>query len=394
MVNFRWVGVFVFLMILAVPLSARAGEPFPFPEPPIRTDDPLWDRAAALWRERDQLKKLEEVRELFQSLSTAHPDQIEPELWLGRVNYYLGIYFDNRKKRAHFLRESVAHLENVLARDSENIYAQYWLGAAWGAESGEERDFSRLKALAEKYPPGREFAVPGDIPEWKEAMKVWDARADLARAREAVAVWEEIAWDNPESFEAFGWLARAHYWLGENEETGEGKERIFYRGYEYGERALTLRPRDPGAHFWTGANLARYTQQGSIARQARFALKIFGHVSVAQYDDPLYYHGGVFRYITYCLAHAGALTRKVLALAGFDIDLIQRLYPLALAIAPNYLDSYMAYAEYAISVGDFQAARRALDHVLVTPADSMHGFVAENLLCRKNAAKLLNTLKE
>jgi len=394
MICFRRVGVWVLLLILAIPLSARPGEPFSFPEPPTRTDDALWDRAAALWRERDRLENLEEARDLFQSLSAAHPDQVEPELWLGRANYYLGIYFDNRTKRAHFLRESVAHLEDALARDPENIYAQYWLGAAWGAESGEERDFSRLKALAENCPPGREFAVPGDAPGWKEAMKAWDARADLARAREAVAAWEEIARKNPESFEAFGWLARAHYWLGENEETGEGKEKIFYRGYEYGERALKLRSRDPGAHFWTGANLARYTQQGSIARKARFALKIFGHVSVAQYDHPLYYHGGVFRYITYCLAHAGALTRKVLALAGFGVDLIQRLYPLALAIAPNYLDTYMAYAEYAISTGDFEAARRALDHVLATPADSMPGFAAENLLCRKNAEKLLEMLQK
>ena len=109
MICFRRVGVWVLLLILAIPLSARPGEPFSFPEPPTRTDDALWDRAAALWRERDRLENLEEARDLFQSLSAAHPDQVEPELWLGRANYYLGIYFDNRTKRAHFLRDESTH---------------------------------------------------------------------------------------------------------------------------------------------------------------------------------------------------------------------------------------------------------------------------------------------
>ena len=383
-----------FLAVLSFPPFAFSQGPFPFPEPPIRSDDPLWDQAVSLWREREQLEMREKALDLFQMLSDAHPDQLEPRLWLGRVDYYLGIYFDNREKRAHFMQESIAHSENALERDAENIYALYWLGAAWGAVPGEDRDFSRLKKLAEKYPPGREFPVPEDTTRWKDALEAWDARSDLTRARDAVAIWEEIARENPESFAAFGWLARAHYWLGENEETRKGKEKIFYRGYTYGQKALELRPRDPAAHFWTGADLARYTQQGSITRKIRMSLKIFGHVSVTQYDHPLYFHGGVFRYITYCLAHAGPITRKVLALAGFGIDLIQRLYPLALAIAPNYLDSYMSYAEYAISIGDDEAARRALSHVLATPAESMPGFVAENLLCRKNAEKLRKELDE
>ena len=363
------------------------------PEPPVRQDDPLWEKALSLWQKRTDDLATREALAVFQSLSQKHPDQVEPFLWSCRIAYFVGERESNDDKRKQILKESSDLCRKALALDHGNGYAVYWLAASISHYSDIAPLLPQIKTLA-KYIPARELPVPDDLsPEWKSALENWDGRWEVIRARAAVKSWEEIVKTSPESFAAWCWLARAYYWLGEIAETKKEQEELYYRGYEYGKKAVAMKTRHPGANYWTAANLARWAQRGSIIRIASNAGEIFSHVGVVDQEEPLYYFGAIPRFMAFSLAHAGFVTRKLVALMGFNPDNVTQLTLMSIAVEPRFLATHIALAEFAIyTIKNQSMAKEHIDYVLKADPEAFPAYAPENRLDVKKARKLLGEL--
>ena len=384
--------LFCALIIFAVSsvVPAFASESLPFPEPPTRTDDPLWGRAVSLWENRRQDLEALKALEVFQALSEKYPGRIEPRIWLCRAYYFLGMLESGGKKRNPLLRKSINSCQKALELNPENVYALYWLVGAWYHVDPIDPILPQIKILTEKMPVEREVQVPPNDPAWKEIIANWDARADLTRARLAAGLLEKIAGKNPESPNAWMWLARVYYWLGENGETQAERERLHYRGYEFGLRALKIAPGHARANYWAVCNLARYAQLGSIARRGMLAKKIIDHLRIIDQEEPLYFFGGVPRYVAYALAESGPVVRKLLEMLDFS-DVLSPI-KMSIAVAPNYFEIRLALAEYAAAIGDNGLAREQLDYIAGTSAELIPGYEPENRLYQERAKRLLEIL--
>jgi hypothetical protein len=107
----KWMRVFFLSLLASLALLSSAGraEEYKNPlDPPVRSDDPAWTQAMSFWDKRSEDSNAKKAREIFKSLAAAHPDQIEPELWLLRANYYAGLK-ERKHKRAALLKEAVNH---------------------------------------------------------------------------------------------------------------------------------------------------------------------------------------------------------------------------------------------------------------------------------------------
>ncbi len=89
---------------------------------------------------------------------------------------------------------------------------------------------------------------PSDDPRWALAFAHWDNRKDTEEILAALAVLEELAEDNPESFEARLWLCRANYLMAMRKR----KEREHYcnKAIAAGDAALKIKPSDDRARVW------------------------------------------------------------------------------------------------------------------------------------------------
>jgi len=386
-------GSIFFLVVCERDALAAMIEQAFVPEPPTRQDDPLWKEALSFWAKREKSKNIDQALELFKKLAANHPDQIEPELWLARVYFIQGVKESQEKKGIAIMKESGRHSQKVLQADPENVYALYWLSSAIGFADQANLADPVIKKLAEKIPAGRELPVPEGVPAYREALAHWDKRGNLDEARRAIDIWERITQGDPQAFEAYAWLARAYYWLGENGETREEREKLYHRGYEFGVKAVALKPRHAGANFWTGASLARYAKEGSFLRQARLAPEIFHYVKISIQEEPVYFYLGSSRYIGYCLAYAGSLTRRFLPILGFDPERVVPLLKLSAVFMPGYLETNQALAECAISLDDPVQARQSLEFVLGQDPKSLPPAEAENIFYQNKARKLIKTMK-
>jgi len=379
------------ILLWGYPAPAVENGPAPSPAPPERSDDPLWNEGLSFWNKREVIENVHRALAVFAELSRKYPGQVEPRLWLCRVAYFLGLAETDEKKRESSLEQSIEYCQQAREIEPENIYAIYWLGSAWSHFKEIDAILPQVQKLARAFPPGREIPVP-EGPEWNQVMDHWDRRADPARARRVIELLEKISGERPESFEVWAWLARAYYWLGENAETEDEQETLYFRGYELGLKAVERNPRNPGANYWTAANLGRYAQRGSIIRRVKYSKKMFERIVIVDQEEPHYYFGAIPRYLAFCLANAGALTRKVIAGYGYRPDNTLQTIRMSIALEPNYFGTRIALAELALSLGKPGIAREHLEYVLNTPPESLPLTEPENRLDQKKARKLLEEI--
>lgn len=382
----------VFLMIFP-PVKSPAGIPDSFPDPPWRDDHPLWSQALAHWERRADSGHARKTLDTFLDLAEIRPGDPAVELWLCRVSYFVGLRETDSEKRTRLLREAVDRGKKVLARDPENVYALYWITASYYHFKDIDSIPPEVRKLAGLLPRGKELPLPAELsPSWHTALRHWDARDDLDRAWRAAFSLEREIIVHPDSFEAWAWLSRMYYWLGRNGETRKEQAQVFHRGYEYGMMAVNLKPRHAGANFWTVSNLARYGERGTILRKAKLARRIIDFLRVIDQEEPLYYHSGLLRLVVFAIADVGFITRKLVPVLMGIPDDIERPLALSFVIEPDYFDTRLGLAEYALSVGDLALAREQLHYVIATPPGALPGYEPENTLMQEFAKELMRKI--
>ena len=88
-----------------------------------------------------------------------------------------------------------------------------------------------------------------------QSDKLYEQRAELQRAREAVVLLRRAASSDTGSYDAAWRLARLDYYLGAHTDDENERDRAYDEGVEAGRRAVKLEEGKPEGHFWLGANL-------------------------------------------------------------------------------------------------------------------------------------------
>jgi tetratricopeptide (TPR) repeat protein len=98
-----------------------------------------------------------------------------------------------------------------------------------------------------------------------EADGLYEARADLARARVAVAALRQAQVADYGNYEAAWKLARASYYVGDHTEDDSESDDMFRQGIEAGQAAVKLQPDKAEGHFWLGANYGGSAANSTLA---------------------------------------------------------------------------------------------------------------------------------
>ena len=94
-------------------------------------------------------------------------------------------------------------------------------------------------------------------------------RANLARAREAVGIWEARLKADPRDFESAWKISRATYWIGKHETQAAGR-RTLERGVATGRQATELQPSRPEGYFWMAASMGALAESYGTRQGLRY----------------------------------------------------------------------------------------------------------------------------
>ena len=119
-------------------------------------------------------------------------------------------------------------------------------------------------------------------------------RANLARAHDALAIWEARLKSNPRDFESAWKIARAAYWIGKHEERDRGR-RTLERGVAAGRQAAAIQPAKPEGHFWMAANMGALAESYGLRQGLRYRGQIKDALERVLRIDPAYLAGSADR---------------------------------------------------------------------------------------------------
>ena len=186
-------------------------------------------------------------------------------------------------------------------------------------------------------------------------------RADVAKAREAVAIWSERLAKAPRDFESAWKLARAEYWLGGHDEPSARRADL-ERGVEAGRQASVLEPTRPEGYFWMAACMGQLAESFGMRQGLRYRGPIKEALEkVLQLDAP-YQNGSADRAL-------GRWYYKVPGLFGGSKKKSEEHLRKALTYNPRSIISHIFLAETLESLDRKEEAIAELKKVLDLPPD-------------------------
>lgn len=99
----------------------------------------------------------------------------------------------------------------------------------------------------------------------KEGDGLYEGRADLAKARVAVAALRQAQLADYGSYEAAWKLSRACFYVGDHTDNDSERDDMFRDGTQAGKAAVKLQPNKPEGHFWLGANYGGAAEHSTLA---------------------------------------------------------------------------------------------------------------------------------
>jgi len=99
----------------------------------------------------------------------------------------------------------------------------------------------------------------------KEGDTLYEGRADMAKARVAVAALRQAQLADYGNYEAAWKLSRACFYVGDHTDSDAERDDMFREGTEAGKAAVKLQPDKPEGHFWLGANYGGAASNSTLA---------------------------------------------------------------------------------------------------------------------------------
>jgi tetratricopeptide (TPR) repeat protein len=200
-----------------------------------------------------------------------------------------------------------------------------------------------------------------------EADLLYRGRVDIAGVRRTVALLRVAAL---EEFEAAWRLGRAHFFLGQEDHTLEGRETHYRSGVEASARATYLNPNRVEGHFWLGVNLALLASEKNFWSAASLALKARRSLRQAIELDRSYHGGGPLRVLA-------RLEHRLPALLGGGKARARRRFEEAIQTDPTNTVTRIYFAELLLDLSEQSLATEQFEHVLSATEDAAWEFEIE-----------------
>jgi len=122
---------------------------------------------------------------------------------------------------------------------------------------------------------------------------LYQQRADIARARQALDIWDARVQANPRDFVSAWKAARAAYWIGPHEEKEAGRATL-ERGIAAGKQAASISPDRPEGHFWTAANMGALAESYGLRQGIKYRGAIKDELERTLKIDPSFQKGSPY----------------------------------------------------------------------------------------------------
>ena len=243
------------------------------------------------------------------------------------------------------------------------------------------------------------------------AQAVWTAeRGSKEGLQKATEMLEALVTAEPEHQDALILLSRCYYFMADGyTDEVENKQPLFETGVYYGERAMaadasfkalieqgkkkseavsSLQKDDIMAIYWTASNLGKWAKSKGFSTLVTYKGYVAAMMGHALGLDETAFYGGPPRYW-------GAFYAAAPGFAGGDMGKSKEMFEKTKAMNPEYLGTYVLYADYyAKKAQEKELFRSLLQHVLDTPADVLPEMLPEQNVEKQKAQRLMDSIDD
>ena len=210
-------------------------------------------------------------------------------------------------------------------------------------------------------------------------------RHDPARARQALARYQEALRLEPDHFAALIKNAQALYYVGDIADGGDEKQKTFKQGMEIARKCIALRPERVEGYYWLGVHTGSYGEARGVLKSLFLKNDIIRAMERSVAIDAAYEQGGA-----YCVL--GRLYFKVPRLFGGSNKKSRQYLEKCRQVAPKSSVCLLFLAETYWALDEEDLAVKVLEELLAMEPDPL--WVPETEKDKREGAKLLKRYKE
>jgi tetratricopeptide (TPR) repeat protein len=182
-------------------------------------------------------------------------------------------------------------------------------------------------------------------------------RADLAKAKEAQAMYEAALAAEEDEYGAYWRMARVLYWIGDHTAAKDVKKRLFQQGIDCAKRAVEVDPNKADGHFWLGVCYGVYGEARGVLKSLFLVKPIKAEMRRVLEIEPAYDRGGADRVL-------GRVYHEVPGIAGGSEKKSLEHLLKAVEYGPRVGLNLLYLADTYLSLGRVEDARQTLETIL------------------------------
>jgi len=205
-------------------------------------------------------------------------------------------------------------------------------------------------------------------------------RGDLAKAKEALARYQQALAAGEDAYSVYWRLARAEYWIGDHTPDKTEKKRIFEQGIYHGKKAVQINPDKADGHFWLGVCYGVYGEAKGVLKSLSLVKPIKEAMQCVLEIDPAYDQGGADRVL-------GRVYYELPGFAGGSKKKSLEHLLKAMEYGPRVGLNLLFLADTYVALDEVEKARECLDTLLTMEPDP--DLIPETAEEREQARKRL-----
>lgn len=129
----------------------------------------------------------------------------------------------------------------------------------------------------------------------QQGDELYDQRGDLAKAKDALARYQEALLKGDDNYGAYWRMARVEYWIGDHTADKTMKKRTFEIGIYHAKKAVAAAADKPEGHYWLGVNYGVYGEAKGVLKSLSLVKPIKEEMNKVLAIDPAFDDGGADR---------------------------------------------------------------------------------------------------
>lgn len=223
-------------------------------------------------------------------------------------------------------------------------------------------------------------AQPAAVTLTQHGDELYEQRIDIAKAKEALAFYQDALVQNEDAFGVYWRMARVEYWIGDHAQSGDEKKQAFQMGIYHAKKAVALKPDRPEGHYWLGVNYGSYGQAKGVLKSLSLVGPIKEEMKHVLAVDPAFEYGGADQLL-------GRLYYELPGFFGGDKKLSLEHLLKAKELGPRIGLTRIFLADTYLALGEVEKARAELE--FVATIEPYPNLVAETAQEKKMAADKL-----